>query len=100
MTIALIRLFIVLQHDVRMFYKRLKFFIQHYKNVGKVDLEIFSKDYLETSSPNNIVVFGNEENLSSCQLLKQANKCEFYAIDDDKDIDDADAQPADAVDTQ
>ena len=43
-----------------MFYKRLKFFIQHYKNVGKVDLEIFSKDYLETSSPNNIVVFGNE----------------------------------------
>lgn len=70
------------------FYKRLKHFVQHYKNVGKVDLEIFSKDYLETSSPNNIVVFGNEENLSSSQLLKQANECEFYAIDDDKDIDD------------
>ena len=70
------------------FYKRLKHFVQHYKKVGKVDLEIFSNDYLETSSPNNIVVFGNEENLSSSQLLKQANKCEFYNIDDDKDIDD------------
>ena len=70
-----------------LFYRRLKLFIQHYKDSADIDLNLLLDDQINMSAPDNIVVFGKKEKFSNCYLLKEANNCKYHQIIVDTNID-------------
>lgn len=78
---------VVYEMPKELFYRRLKLFIQHYKDSADIDLNLLLDDQINMSAPDNIVVFGKKEKFSNCYLLKEANNCKYYQIIVDTNID-------------
>lgn len=56
---------VVYEMPKELFYRRLKLFIQHYKDSADIDLNLLLDDQINMSAPDNIVVFGKKEKFSN-----------------------------------